>query len=89
MSKIVHITWLNPNQRVDLYPAVLDGMEIQDRLHRPTAEYFFVATSEEAEELKARMDRHIPKKSYTVVDENSEPVGGVVNEPEITILDIP
>lgn len=47
MYKIVHISWLNPSQSVDLYPSVLDGMQIQRRLINPRAEYFFLATAEE------------------------------------------
>jgi hypothetical protein len=88
MSKIVHVSWINPSQRVDLYPAVLEGIKIEDRLIRPTGEYFFLATIEEAEELKARMERHIPRKSYTVLDEDDKPVGHLVSEPEIAILNI-
>lgn len=64
-------------------------MKIEHRMRRPTGEYFFVATSEEAQELKERMERHIPRKSYTVLDEANRPVGDLVSEPEITILDIP
>lgn len=89
MSKIVHISWLNPNQSVDLYAAVLDGMKIEHRVRRPTEEYFFVATPEEAQELKARMEGNIPRKAYSILDEDNQPVGHLVSEPEITILDIP
>jgi len=88
MSKIVHVSWLNPSQSVDLYPAVLEGMKIEDRLVKPTGEYFFLATIEEAQELKARMERHIPRKSYTVLDADNKPVGHLVSEPEIAILNI-
>jgi hypothetical protein len=89
MSKIVHISWLNPSQSVDLYPSVLDGMQIQRRLINPRAEYFFLATAEEAQELKTRMEKLIPKKSYTVLDADNKSVGDVVTEPEIAILDNP
>jgi len=88
MSKIVHITWLNPNQNVDLYPAVLEGMKIELRLSRPTGEYFFVATAEDAQTLKTRMERHIPKRHYTLVDDENRPIQ-LVSEPEIIILDFP
>jgi hypothetical protein len=88
MSKIVHVSWLNPSQTVDLYPGVLEGMKIEERLVKPTGEYFFLATLEEAQELKARMERLIPKKSYTILDENDEPVGHLVSEPQIAILNI-
>jgi hypothetical protein len=87
MSTIVHISWLNPSQSVDLYPTVLNGMQIQRRLINPRAEYFFLATAEEAQELKMRMEKLIPKKSYTVLDADGKPVGDVVTEPEIAILD--
>jgi len=89
MSKIVHISWINPSQNVDRYPKVLDGMKIDHRIQRPAAELFFVATQAEAEELKARMEQHIPRKSYTALDEENKPLGHVVSEPEISILDIP
>jgi hypothetical protein len=89
MYKIVHISWLNPSQSVDLYPSVLDGMQIQRRLINPRAEYFFLATAEEAQELKTRMEKLIPKKSYTVLDAENKSVGDVVTEPEIAILDNP
>jgi hypothetical protein len=85
----VHISWLNPSQSVDLYPSVLDGMQIQRRLINPRAEYFFLATAEEAQELKTRMEKLIPKKSYTVLDADNKSVGDVVTEPEIAILDNP
>ncbi len=88
MSKIVHVSWLNPSQSVDHYPAVLEGMKIQDRLVKPTGEYFFLATIEEADELKARMELHIPRRSYTVVDADNKLVGHLVSEPEIAILNI-
>ncbi len=88
VSKIVHVSWLNPAQRVDLYPAVLEGVKLEDRLFRPTGEYFFLATMEEAEALKAKMEKHIPKKSYTVLDADNHPVGDLVTEPQIAILNI-
>ena len=80
---------MNSSQSVDLYPSVLEGMRVEERFLRPTGEFFIVATSADAEELKARMERYIPKRSYTVLDENDKPVGHVVTEPEITVLDIP
>jgi hypothetical protein len=94
MSKIVHVSWLSPHQSVDLYRGVLDGTTIEHRESRPVDEYFFVATEKEAKELKARMEKHIPRKVYTVHDENDKPLiqGGspvLTAEPEITILDIP
>jgi hypothetical protein len=89
MSKIVHISWINPSQNVDLYPAVLDGVKIEHRIRRPVTEFFFVATQAEAEELKTRMEQHIPRKSYSARDEEDKPLGHVVSEPEISILDIP
>jgi hypothetical protein len=89
MSKIVHISWINPSQNVDLYPNVLDGLIIEQRIKRPASEFFFVATQAEAEELKARIEQHIPRKSYSAFDEENKPLGHVVSEPEISILDIP
>jgi len=89
MSTILQISWLNPSQSVDLYPTVLNGMHIQRRLINPRAEYFFLATAEEAQELKMRIEKLIPKKSYTVLDADGKPVGYVVTEPEIAILDNP
>lgn len=89
MSKIVHICWINPSQNVDLYPKVLDGLKVEQRIKRPADEFFFVATQAEAEELRARMENHIPRKSYTALDEENKPLGHVVSEPEISILDIP
>ena len=94
MGKIVHISWIDPKQSVDRYPAVLEGIKPEDHFSRPDAEYFFVATEKEAQELKAKMEQHIPRKAYTVIDENRKPLmqGGdyvVVSEPDITILDIP
>jgi hypothetical protein len=89
MSKIVHISWINPSQNVDLYPAILDGMKIEHKIRRPTAELFFVATQAEAEELKTRMEQYIPKKSYSAHDEEGKPLSHVVSEPEVSILDIP
>ena len=94
MSKIVHALWLNPSQSVSLYPAVLAGMKIEDTISRPSGEFFFVATAEEAQELKARMEKHIPLRSYTILDGDDKPIitDGhplLFTEPEITILDIP
>jgi hypothetical protein len=94
MRKIVQVSWLNPSQSVALYPAVLDGMKIDHKEVRPTAEYFFVATQEAAEELKDTLEKTIPRVSYTVHGENNQPIirsGRPVlfHEPEITILDIP
>jgi len=94
MSTIVHVSWMNPSERVSHYPAVLEGMNIEATIPRPADEYFFLATSEEAQELKLRMERHIRRRSYTVVDENNQPIicdgdPVLVSEPEITILDIP
>ena len=89
MRKIVHILWIDPRQSVDRYAKVLDGIKIQHRMQRPVAELLFVETQTEAEELKARMDQLIPKKSYTVLDEENKPLDHVVTEPEISILDIP
>jgi hypothetical protein len=94
MSKIVVVSWLNPSQSVSLYPTVLDGIKIEHKLVRPTAEYFFVATQDAAEELKDRLEKTIPRVSYTVHGEDNRPVirsGQPVirSEPEITILDNP
>jgi hypothetical protein len=89
MSKIVHISWINPSQNVDRYPEVLDGMKIEQRIKRPAGEFFFVATQAEAEELRTRMEQNIPRKSYSALDEENKPLGHVVSEPEISILDIP
>jgi hypothetical protein len=94
MSQIVHVSWLSPRQSVDLYRGVLDGTKIEHRESRPADEYFFVATEKEAQELKAKMERSIPRKVYTVLDENNKPLmreGSPVlhSEPEIAIIKIP
>ena len=64
-------------------------MKIEHRIQRPAAELFFVATQTEAEELKTRMKQQIPRKSYSARDEEDKPLGHVLSEPEIYILDIP
>jgi hypothetical protein len=94
MSHIVHVSWLSPHQSVDLYRRVLDGTKIEHRESRPVDEYFFVATEKDAQELKAKMESGIPRKVYTVLDENNKPLmreGSPVlhGEPEITIIKIP
>jgi hypothetical protein len=67
-------------------PRVLDGMKIEHKEVRPTAEYFFVATSEAAEELKDRLEKAIPRVSYTVHGEDNQPVirGG---KPVLSVLE--
>ena len=89
MSKIVYISWINPSQSVDLYPQVIDGLKINKRIKRSSGEFFFVETDAEAKELKSRMEQHIPEKSYSVLGEENKPIGSVVREPEVSILDIP
>ena len=86
-SNIVHVSWLNPNQRVDLYPDVLEGIKLEDRRVNPTGEYFRLATMGEAQKLKERMEKYIPKEKFTVLDDDNNPVGIRVS-PEIAILNI-
>jgi len=94
MSHIVHVSWLSPHQSVDLYRGVLSDAKIEHRESRPVDEYFFVATEKEAQELKAKMEHCIPRKVYTVLDEDNKPLmreGSPVlhSEPEIAVIKIP
>jgi len=38
-GKIVHVSWIDPRQSVDRYPAVLEGIRPEDHSSRPDAEY--------------------------------------------------
>lgn len=94
MIGIVHVLWLDPKQNVDLYPDVLTGIKIDKRLTSPSAEYFFVATMQQAQELKARMEKLIPVKWYTILGRDGSPLmqdgnPQLFREPIIHILDIP
>lgn len=85
---VVHVSWLNPSQSTDLYPAVLQGMRIQKKDVKPTGEYFFVATAEEADDLKTKLENAIPKVSYRLLREDNSPTGHVISEPQIAVLNI-
>jgi hypothetical protein len=47
MSKIVHISWINPAHSLDLYPEIFQGMNVEHRVKRPEDEYVFVASMQE------------------------------------------
>jgi hypothetical protein len=85
---VVHVSWMNPKQSTDLYPDVLQEIRIQRRDVKPTGEYFFVATAEEANDLKTKLDKAIPKTSYRLLREDNSPTGEIVSEPRIAILNI-
>lgn len=88
MSKLLHISWMDPKKSTDLYPDVLKGIQVEKRLVKPTGEYFFLGTIDEAEKLKDRLEKSIPKNRYTVVREDNKPTGELRFEPEITILNL-
>jgi len=58
MAVILQMSWVDPNHDIRRYPAVLGG--INERLQAPSAEYIFLDTSEQVQELHQRVAKHVP-----------------------------
>ncbi len=58
MAVILQMCWFDSGRDVRKYPAVLQG--ISERLHGPCVEYVFLDTSEQVQELRERISKHIP-----------------------------
>jgi hypothetical protein len=92
MAFIVVVSWpINHNQNIDLYPDLLKSLKVTRRFRTPQIEFVAFDTEQEALELKARIEKHIPIQNYFCIDHNDKPIfdqNGVhklVSEPQITI----
>jgi hypothetical protein len=65
MAVLLMVVWINPAENIDLYPAVLKGFKVQDRFRAPQKEFFSLDTRQQAEELKSRIEQHVPLHTYS------------------------
>jgi len=92
MAFIVVVSWpIDPKANIDLYPDVLKGMKVKKRFRAPQIEFLAFDTEQEALELKARIENHIPIHSYLCFDNDNKPlfdengVRKVVREPQVRV----
>jgi hypothetical protein len=92
MSFIVYVSWLNPNQRMDLYPEALKGSKFKKLPNKPQQEYFVFASEKEARSFVSRIEQHVRVQTYGCVDDDNKPIyyanhRAVVHDPKITLID--
>ena len=58
MAVILQMSWCDPNHDIRRYPVVLEG--IGERLDAPSAEYIFLDTQEQIQEVHQRIATHVP-----------------------------
>jgi hypothetical protein len=58
MAVILQMSWGDPKHDIRRYPAVLDG--IIERLQTPSAEYIFLDSEEQIQEVHQRIATHVP-----------------------------